>query len=388
MSNVLYKITFFITVVAFVFASSCKKTEEEEPTPPKPDDGSISGTIYEPLTFSKISNDPGVADYYITGVLSLESELTIDSGVVIEMGAGASIVVKTHGTIMALGTADKPITITGRSKNRGFWKYIMINSTDPRNELRYVNIEYGGGDASNDGAIYINAGGYFNINNCNIRNNRNFAVVAAGENSTLSNFTDNVIEGNEYPLKIRPNQIPSINPSNTFTNNDNAFFYVLGGKILTPSSWAKKQLPFIFRGATVIEADLSIAAGVQISFDYASSVRVTPTGSLKLAGTSTERIVLNATEPIQGFWHGIVMQSRNTNNVFAYTDITHAGGSSTYMGALYIGGSPSYPEAMLTFSNCNINNSASWGAYVQSNAELIDGGGNSFSNNIFGNIGP
>jgi len=378
---------FIVLFVAFALAS-CKKPPVDEKPDPKPDDGSISGTIYEPTVFTNVNADPNVADYYITGVLNVESELKIDSGVIIEMGAGASIVIKTTGTLIARGDAANPIIITGRTKSRGSWKYIMLNSNDPNNEITYVNIAYGGGDNSNNGAIYLNTGANLKIKNSIISNSKNNAIVLGAPDAVLSEFTDNVIEGNEYPMQIRPTQIPQISSSNTFNNNDNAFITIEGSYIKTPMVWDKKQLPFVHKGITNIEADVSITQGVHVNMDYTSSIRVLPTGSLNVSGIASDRVVFSSVEQLQGYWHSLLYQSRSNNNSLNYVDISYGGGSAEYMGSVYVGAPVSNPEAILRISNCNISMSASWGVYVQPNADFINAGGNNFTNNIMGNVGP
>jgi len=376
-------IIFFLILVTVC----CKKEPVVEKPDPEPDDGSISGTIKDTL-IANVNADPNVADCYITGVLSVDGELKVDSGVLIEMGDGASIVIKTTGTIIAKGSASHPITITGRTKTRGAWKYIMINSGDPRNELSYVNLEYGGGDNSNNGAVYLNTGGYVKIQNSKFSNCKNNAVVAAADDAVLNQFTNNIIENNEYTLQIRPNQIPQVDNSNTFTNNNNAFITIEGSTVRTPLTWDKKLLPYKHKGTTYIEADVVIAAGVNIQMDYASLIQVRPEGTLNAAGSASERIVFSSADTVQGYWQGLLIQSRSNKNSLSYVDISYAGGSPTYIGSIYIGGSVSYPEAILSMNNCSVNKSASWGIYVQSNASLVNAGGNVFSNNIMGDIGP
>lgn len=378
----------FVLGLLILICSCSKDNEEEKPIEKEPDDGSISGTITEPLVFSKISTEPGVADYYITGILSVESELTIDTGVVIEMGPAAGILIKNSGAIIAKGTANNPITITGRTKNRGFWNYIMVNSSDPRNELRYVNIEYGGGDTSNDGAVYLNTGAYLKIHNCNINNSLSHGVVAADVNSKLDDFSHNTLAHNNLPLKIRPTQIPDIALNNTFNDNDSSYINVIGAPVVTPMTWTSKPIPYIFRGVTTIEADVEMTSGFTAFFDFAAAIRVNPSGTLKATGAPSDRITLSSLESLQGYWHGIEIKSRSHNNFFNNVDISYAGGSADKMGAVYIGGSVSYPEAILEMSNSNITYSASWGVYVRPNAGFVNSGGNNFSNNIFGNIGP
>lgn len=380
-----YLLLAFMLVLA---VAACKKDPVPDKPEPEPDDGSTTGTIDTVTVFSNINADPNVADYIIKGALNVESELRIDSGVVIEMLPGASIVVKTTGTLIARGDANNPIIFTGQTKSRGSWKFIMINSNDPRNELTYAQIEYGGGDDSNNGAIYLNSGAYLNLRNSHISNSKNNAVVVAADDATLADFNNNTIDNNGYVMQLRPNQLPQIHNTNTYTNNDNSYITLIGSYIRTPLIWGKKDVPFLHKGVTVIEADVTMTEGVNMQFDFASYIRVAPNGSFKATGTSGQRIVFNSVNPIQGYWYGLFIESRSNNNLLSYVDMAYAGGSPTHMGSVYVGTSISYPDAMLTMSNCNISQSAGWGIYVQANADFLNGGGNSFAGNIMGDIGP
>lgn len=366
----------------------CKKEPVVDKPDPEPDDGSISGTLSRDTVFTNINADPNACDYYITGVLNVESVLQIDSGVVIEMGEGASIVIKTTGTLIAKGSASNPIKITGRTKSRGSWKYIMVNSNDPRNEMSYVNIEYGGGDNSNNGTLYMNTGGFLKMQFSKISNSKNNAIVLAADDAHLEGFTDNQIEYCEYPMQIKPNQIPEINDNTVYANNDHNYITLTGAYIRTPLTWSKKSIPYVHKGTTVIEADVSMTQGVNIQMDFGSMIQVRPEGSLNATGTASEKIVFSSVQQVQGYWHCLLFGSRSTNNRLAYVDISYGGGSPEYISSVYVGAPMGLPEAIVSISNCNISMSAGWGIYVQSNASMINGGGNTYANNIMGNVGP
>jgi hypothetical protein len=89
------------------------------------------------------------------------AQLTIEPGVIVEMRepkpymiqVGSSSTDKTPtGAIVAVGTADKPITFRGRGKKRDWAGIGFYGQVDPRSHFDHVVIEDVGGDDSTIGA--------------------------------------------------------------------------------------------------------------------------------------------------------------------------------------------------------------------------------------------
>ena len=86
--------------------------------------------------------------YLITfAVVPNHATLTIAPGVTLLMGAKTWINVSNDDTALhAVGTAAKPIVITGATQTKGSWESIVFdNSNNGTNALDYCTIEYGGG---------------------------------------------------------------------------------------------------------------------------------------------------------------------------------------------------------------------------------------------------
>ena len=60
------------------------------------------------------------------------------------------------GSLKAVGTAKEPIIFTGAQKTAGYWEGINFYfSNNVKNELEYINAEYGGGASNWYGTIHI-----------------------------------------------------------------------------------------------------------------------------------------------------------------------------------------------------------------------------------------
>ncbi len=142
--------------------------------------------------------------YFIEEKSYLKNDLKINSGVEILMGAGAYIIVEANGSINAIGTSSKPISIKGKVNSVGYWKVLHINSNNPLNKFEYVTIKNGGSDSYyNYSSIFVNNNnnGSFIMNNCTISDSYAWGLFVEGGAS------------------ITPSTKAGIEGANTFNNN-------------------------------------------------------------------------------------------------------------------------------------------------------------------------
>lgn len=84
--------------------------------------------------------------YEINGNIAAQGMWTLDPGVVLEMKPRTAINIGGTGPgLHAVGTAARPIVITGTEKTRGSWDALHFDNNNSANVLDYCTVEYGGG---------------------------------------------------------------------------------------------------------------------------------------------------------------------------------------------------------------------------------------------------
>jgi len=95
--------------------------------------------MVKPNTWKKLD-----VKYRTNGNMTLYELLTINPGVEIEMYQASKINVGSEAGLVAVGTAEDPIILTGVSKVSKAWQGIYINSPHPENEIAHVEFHYCG----------------------------------------------------------------------------------------------------------------------------------------------------------------------------------------------------------------------------------------------------
>jgi hypothetical protein len=94
--------------------------------------------------------------YFIPFGLNIEgATFTPEPGVRFVFGEGSGLDVGGGGTLLALGTADKPIVFTGQEETAGFWGSLVFSSASPDSRLEYTEVRYGGGGVIYEGNIFV-----------------------------------------------------------------------------------------------------------------------------------------------------------------------------------------------------------------------------------------
>ncbi|MFD2432148.1 hypothetical protein ACFSO9_00520 [Mesonia maritima] len=170
-----FKILLLLLVGATI--ASCSSDDDTSVEPPAP----AETVLLDCDSFQSNNSDAlfvledigeGV-DYLIDCVVSVEVDLVIEPGVVVQFTNGAGMKVKEQGSLNAVGTQSKPITFTSASETKGAWKGIITDSEKIKNRFDYVTIEYAGDDGltsnSEPASLIISSDSYFRLNNVSIK---------------------------------------------------------------------------------------------------------------------------------------------------------------------------------------------------------------------------
>jgi hypothetical protein len=344
-------------------------------------------------------DDPALADYIVTTDIRVTGKLTIQPGVRIEFEENKGLDIT--GSIVAAGTETHPVIFTGKLKQKGYWKGILIHSNNIENTLNHVVVEYGGKTSFTElplvkanVALYGNdvSASSLNVTNTLITNSGGYGLYVAGISTlgTFSNNTFNINLGNAVYAPAR--QLHKFDNSSAFSGNK--FDGVETGGTLNEANartWSALQ----FGGAYLVTQDLTIKSGLEISpgvqFQFSKDVllRVTENGYLNASGTADQRITFTAASTLaNNYWAGILVETNNALNKLRYCDVFY-GGVKEMPGFV----STKANVAVASFASLSVTNTAIWhglgwgvvtdeGAQINSDVKTQ----NNFTDLLLGNV--
>lgn len=355
----------------------------------------ISGSISSNTTWP----DRGLAvDYIIDGHFWVEGNalLTIEPGVTIMFtGVDGSISVGENAGLRMVGTADKPIVLTGptNNPNKGSWGYVDVNSNRADNQFEYVTFNNGGSEAS-----VVEVIGKLSMKHCTINGALGNGFVASG---TMTAFENNTIKNvNQYPVVFGNYQLMnSLGDGNTYTNNGHNMikldcYWFDNEGIYETIKFRNQGIPYYAPQGMNLRATqdvMRVYEGVEIVFGSNTGIYVGENGLIEVQGTESAPVIFRGEQNENGFWDGIEYSSQRTaGSKLVNVTIKNAG---------------KYDEAALrlnedsyfTLNNVTINGSNGYGMkvaipvdwdteqYVFSNYH-VTASGLSFSNCAQGNI--
>jgi parallel beta-helix repeat protein len=268
----------------------------------------LSENITAPRTLS-------AGTYTVTASFYVSSTLTIDPGVTIRFANGTWIDVSTGGRILANGTNGDHILFTSNNASpaAGAWAEIVVEENG--SSFTYCDFRYATSALDLDAANIT-------VNNCTFTSNT-YGVDAedVGTGFTLEN---NAFTSNNDPLWF--NASNSLSGTNTFTGNTNQRVYYTADNIATGQNrtWAETDVPIFISAGFYIAGNLSISAGVTLSFTNGSWFEVSTGGTATATGTSGSHITFTSASPAPsaGIWSGLYFQDNGSS--FTYCDFWYA----------------------------------------------------------------
>ena len=320
-----------------------------------------------------LKNDPNKpVDYILTcGVIGVTGRITIEPGTVIQVEDGGGFAIVGNGSLSALGSASNPIVFTAVSKQTGSWRGIYFETNNVNNALEHCKIEYAGGQAfnSNDnkGAIVIWANARVRIENCEITKSEHAGINMVYNNSIVKLANNSFSDTKGTPIHTLIDNVHSIESTNTFSNNRDAYVLCESGSFTPGQSLKKLSIPYRFRrssfhhGATVEGGLFTVEKGVVVEMDNTAYIYIRDSGSLRISGTQSEPVIFQGVDKVAGSWAGFYISfSNSVNNVFDYLVLQHAGDRSEWgKGAITMWANPRLRIQNSTFRDidaCGIYN--------------------------------
>jgi len=378
------------------FFSSCSE-EDDSVEPVEPTEPTVETVLLDCDSFQSNNSDAilvledigeGV-DYLIDCVVSVEVDLVIEPGVVIQFANAAGMKVKEQGSLNAVGTQSEPITFTSASETKGAWKGIITDSEKIKNRFDYVTIEYAGDDGltsnSEPASLIISSNSYFRLNNVSIKNSLNYGIAATAYNYDVE-INNCTITNTDIPIYTIPLVASNISGGDFTGNNTDVIRLTSNGvtSINESQTWNNLGVPYRMASDLVIidGAKFTIEPGIIIEFEDTKGIEIDKLfdeGSAIIAeGTPTNPIIFTGVTKAAGAWKAIsCRRSTSIQNKFNHVLIEYAGGAGAG-GAIEMWVDPVLSVTNTTFKD--IDACALYAKYDQTNPNLTE------SNNTLENV--
>ncbi len=313
-------------------------------------------------------------NFSVKGTVYVNAQLTIKPGSIIVFHEDAQLHVQNEGTIVAEGTADKPITFKAREKGAD-WESIYINANAGKSsKFAYCHIS----GAETGIYVYQNK---VSIDNCVIKECSVYGVDL--NNSEFGSFTGNTISDcEEYPVVVPFLQATAVTSDNEISGIGIALSGYEVGKKNAKVTVHEQTIPYVLTSSSYFEIDdnaevtiepgvtIAMGEGFHISVGYYSSAKLTAVGTAEKPITFTS----NAKDKAAGDWGEIrFYEYASKSSALKYCNIEYTGDSD--YGAVYV------YNTSVAIENCTITNSSSYGVLAHSNASFSSFKGNMIKNN-------
>jgi len=344
----------------------------------------IGGSYNEPLHLTDIIEDPSEPDYVVTDDVNIYNELTIDPGVRIEFMSDQRMYIDDDGWIKAEGTTNNPIVFTGTSELPGFWKGIILHSTNLENVMSHVHIKSAGSSNISSGrpltALHLEAA-RISVSNSVFSDNAGYGISIWNETANMPMSANSFNNNGAGAMYITGVQINNIDSQSDFNGQE---VLLSGASINTDQAHTWRALlngSYRFTDDVTIYDDITIEAGAKFIMNNEVRLWFDDDSSIKALGTEQLPIEFKGYIELPGAWKGISLNSPNIQNVFEHTHFYHAGHSELQSGfgktAIGFGSS-----GRATFSNCTFDHIDGYGIYLRSDNLQVILQENTFGNNI------
>jgi|GEM_PF-767438 len=324
------------------------------------DQARILEEIATDTVLENIVTDPRLPDYRAPSTVDVTAALTIEPGVRIAFGEKATMLVRTEGSIIAEGTQDSMIVLTGEESVPGYWGGLeLFGSHAQENRLDYVIIEYGGGvnpdrrDGDQRANLMLND--FYEpveiaVLHTTLRHSAVNGLYVGGDRKGVDlAFDGNTMTANAVPAHIAVNSLGEViggpmfygetlkpgellQEDNDFTGNSTDIITVYGNvvdgsqRFEDPGVPLKVVDPFAVRGTSERRTILRIWPGTELRFATGTGIQVREYGCIDLQGEASDKILLTGTRQQPGHWRGVEILESDTINYLEHVVIEYGGG--------------------------------------------------------------
>lgn len=344
-----------------------------------------SGSITEDETWIE-------AVHLVVGDVNVDgATLTIEPGAVVMFASSRGLIIGNNqgssgATLLAEGTADKPITFTSAAatKSPGDWDFIgFYEGASSLSNMQHCIVEYGGGFGSSYGEVYVE-GTSVSIDHSTFRYSASFGISLRNE-AFFQSFSENeFMDNGSNPISIYGNYVHTLGAGNSYSGDKP--IHVEGDEVeQTEATWLAQSAAYFIDGdlyvGSATGSKLTLNPGVEVRMGSRSGIYVGyyggTFGTLTAAGSESDQITFTSAaqegSKSPGDWEGIWFYGGAGNtSVLDYCQVEYGGGYSANYGMIHV------DDAAIALTNSTLLHSESFGVTLNSESMFT-----AFENNTF-----
>jgi len=327
-------------------------------------------------------------------VIAAGVTLTLAPGVTILFAEDTGLAVDADRSLIAAGTAEEPICLTGDVAQRGSWKGLNFGRTEGADfKLDHVTIEYAGSTKSDSEAAAIKAVSdsraiRLSLTNTTIRESQGYGLYFVGS-VEASAFENNVFTKNTLgPASVDSDVAGLLDAASDYTGNDVDEVYVRTNRIEKNGTWAAINVPYHLSDNLNVQVPWTVDAPNTLIMAEGAWISINgDEAALNAVGTATQLIVFTGAEKVRGFWEGITFGgSNNAANELDYVTVEYAGSTAHNAYGAGVAAEADSHGVTLSMSNTTIHECEGFGLNLVGSTSAPVFEGNTLTKNGLGPV--
>jgi hypothetical protein len=195
----------------------------------------------------------------------------------------------------------------------------LDGSSAPENRLAYVEL------SGVDGNALVATASTLVVEHSQITDNTGYGLGT--EDGARVDLSSSTLSGNAIPVTVDIDAVPGIGSDNDLTGNTDDYVELRLGDVEDAATWQAPGVPYFLTENLDVDAALTLAPGVVLELRQDARIDVSETGSLNAVGTESSPITIRGHEDQPGYWRGIGVESKTTDNRISFAVIENAGSS-------------------------------------------------------------
>ncbi len=329
--------------------------------------------------------------YVASGVRVESASLTILAGVEMQFRRSADLSVGDGGALVAEGSVDRRIRLTGTTQTAGHWAGVNVLGSVA---MEFVDIEYTGADHSSGtekGGLVLYSSASGQVQDIELADSSSYAINVINSLSAGFRIGGITLQRTAKALRL-PLSSAGVFGEGAILSDDPSHLVEMyhsapGGVMSGDVNVKDVGIPFYLVNSLEWKSgSFRVSPHVTIYVKNDVKILIRATTFIDFAGTEDMPISILGQSKIAGSWAGIEVDSNSSLNRIEHTTIAYAGGGEGVSAAVRLICTPS---GSLSISNSNILESAGWGVISNDNPGCnLDLGENLiFAGNRLGDIG-